>query len=200
MDYRKTAKRAWKFIWDDDSVWSWIVNIILAFVLIKFIVYPGLGFILGTTHPVVAVVSESMEHNQPYDDWWVSSNWYAEHGITKEQFSDFKMRNGFAKGDIIVLGSTKNVKVGDIIVFQTGKPDPIIHRVVAIWEEDGKRFYGTKGDNWRTNSQPIRNPVIDETRITEQQLIGKAILKIPYLGYIKIWFVEVINILRAAVT
>ena len=199
MDYQKTAKRVWKFIWDDDSIWSWIVNIILAFVLIKFIVYPVLVFILGTTRPVVAVVSKSLEHTQPFDDWWVSSNWYAEHGITKEQFLDFRMRNGFAKGDIIVLGSTKKVKVGDIIVFQTAKPDPIIHRVVTIWEEEGKTYYQTKGDNWATNPQPIRSVIIDETRISEQQLIGKAILKIPYLGYIKIWFVWIITTLIAAV-
>ena len=59
---RAFLKKAWHFIWEDDSVLSWLVNIILAFVLIKFIVYPGLGFILQTTHPVVAVVSESMEH------------------------------------------------------------------------------------------------------------------------------------------
>ena len=50
----------WYFIWEDDSVWSWIVNIGLAFLLIKFIVYPGLGLILATDFPVVAVVSGSI--------------------------------------------------------------------------------------------------------------------------------------------
>ena len=59
--YKKKLKRLWHFIWEDNSVWSWIANIVLAFILIKFIVYPSLGFVLGTTHPVVAVVSESME-------------------------------------------------------------------------------------------------------------------------------------------
>ncbi|HLP79463.1 MAG TPA: signal peptidase I [Acidobacteriota bacterium] len=52
----------WKFLWEDNSPWSWLVNIILAFVLIKFIVYPGIGVLLGTQLPVVAVVSGSMEH------------------------------------------------------------------------------------------------------------------------------------------
>ena len=55
-----TWGKVWYFIWHDDSVWSWIVNIILAFLLIKFIVYPGLGFLLETEYPVVAVVSGSM--------------------------------------------------------------------------------------------------------------------------------------------
>ena len=68
---KKRLKKIWYFIWEDNSIWSWIVNIILAFVLIKFIVYPGLGFLLSTSHPVVAVVSESMEHNKlGFDNWW----------------------------------------------------------------------------------------------------------------------------------
>jgi signal peptidase I len=62
-ELKKLWKKVWYFVWEDNSVWSWIVNIILAFVLIKFVVYPGLGFVLTTSHPVVAVVSGSMEHN-----------------------------------------------------------------------------------------------------------------------------------------
>ena len=73
MGHKDTAKNVWKFIWEDDSIWSWMLNIILAFVLIKFIVYPGLGLLLGTSYPVVAVVSESMEHNEPFDEWWDNS-------------------------------------------------------------------------------------------------------------------------------
>jgi signal peptidase I len=111
-------------------------------------------------------------------------------------FESFPLRNGFNKGDIIVLvGSThENTAVGDIIVFRTGKPDPIIHRVVAWWTEGDKRFYMTKGDNYKTNQLPIRNAIIDETRITENQVIGRALFKIPFLGYIKIWFVDFINL------
>ena len=75
--YRKALKKVWHFIWEDNSIWSWIANIALAFVLIKFVVYPGLGFLLNTTHPVVAVVSESMEHNSDFDSWWENSGkWY----------------------------------------------------------------------------------------------------------------------------
>ena len=42
------------------------MNVVLAFVLIKFIIYPGAGLIMGTRLPVVAVVSESMEHQGPF--------------------------------------------------------------------------------------------------------------------------------------
>jgi hypothetical protein len=42
--------KLWHFIWNEDSIESWLINIVLAFVIIKFIVYPGLGLVLGTTH------------------------------------------------------------------------------------------------------------------------------------------------------
>ena len=59
---KRLLKKIWHFIWEEDSIWSWIANVIIAFVLIKFIVYPLMGFALSTNYPVVAVVSSSMEH------------------------------------------------------------------------------------------------------------------------------------------
>ena len=197
MGFKRRAKRVWKFIWEDDSVWSWVVNIVLAFVLIKFVVYPGLGFALGTSHPVVAVISESMEHNEPFDDWWSNGGqWYRDHGISKEEFSQFILRNGFNKGDIIVLRGAKDAEVGDIIVFQSGRPDPIIHRVVKMSATGNGKVYQTKGDNRRPNQQQIRNALLDETNIPENEVIGKALFKVPFLGYIKIWAVELLGALK----
>lgn len=197
MRKKDAAKKVWHFIWEDDSIWSWVVNIILAFVLIKFIVYPGLGFALGTSHPVVAVVSESMEHNTGFEEWWPEGGkWYEQNSIPKNIFTTFPLRNGFNKGDIIVLGSAAmhKVDVGDIIVFQTRKPDPIIHRVVKKWDVEGIFFLTTKGDNYETNRAPIKSPLIDETQIVQEQLIGKALIRIPLLGYIKIWFVGLVQL------
>jgi len=190
----KVWKKVWWFIWEDDSIWSWLVNIVLAFVLIKFIVYPGLGLILGTNYPIVAVVSNSMEHNgKGFEDWWdKNKGWYAENGIVKEKFSSFHLKNGFYKGDIMVLLGKKaeSLDVGDVIVFQSAKPDPIIHRIVKKWEEDGKYYFKTKGDN---NKDSIKNSLVDETRIGEDRIIGKAVIKVPLLGWIKIIFVEILK-------
>lgn len=188
---RKLLKKTWYFIWEEDSLWSWIVNVILAFILIKFIVYPGLGLLLSTTHPVVAVVSESMEHNMKFDNWWdKNNNWYIENSITKGQFEKFSLKNGFNKGDIMILAGkdTKNIAIGDVIVFRSNRKDPIIHRVVKKTESGN---FQTKGDN---NRDSIRNSLLDETNISEDRIIGKAVLKIPYLGYIKIGFVEILKI------
>ena len=198
MNKRKLKKqigKIWYFVWEDNSIWSWIVNIILAFVLIKFIVYPGLGFLLSTSHPVVAVVSESMEHNIGFDEWWEKNKeWYIENGIDKEYFEKFSLKNGFNKGDIMVLvgRDAENVAVGDIIVFRSDRKDPIIHRVVKKMHSGNEVYFQTKGDN---NKDVIKNKALDETNIHQDNVIGKAVIKIPFLGYIKIWFVEILKLL-----
>jgi len=90
------VKRVWNFIWEDDSLISWVVNVILAFLIVKFLIFPGLGLVLDTSHPVVAVVSESMDHRGNFDDWWErQGSWYEERGIMKEEFMQYDMKNGF---------------------------------------------------------------------------------------------------------
>ncbi len=201
-DFIKKLKRIWKkvwhFIWEDNSIWSWIVNVILAFIIIKFLVYPGLGLVLGTTHPIVAVVSESMEHNGlPFDLWWEQNRaWYEDNGITREQFREFTLRNGFNKGDIIVLtrANPEKLEIGDVIVFWPEnrlESEPIIHRIIDKWEENSNYHFATKGDN---------NPTLQnfERDIREDQIIGRSLFRIPYLGYVKIFFVDAISIFYSA--
>ena len=195
-NWKKNLKMLWHFIWEDNSVWSWIANIVLAFVLIKFVVYPGLGFLLHTSYPVVAVVSESMEHSSNFDDWWQNAGkWYTSNIIGKNDFNEFSFKDGFNKGDIMVLKgkSAKDIGVGDIIVFWSAKKDPIIHRVVRKWQENGIYYFQTKGDNYRTNPASIKTPFLDETRISQDKIVGNAVLRIPLFGYIKIFFVEFIS-------
>ena len=192
---KSTIKKVWKFIWEDDSIWSWIVNVILAYVLIKFLVYPGLGYALQTTHPIVAVVSGSMEHNGNFEEWWnIQKNWYEPNNISKNEFKTYRFTNGFNKGDIMLLKGKKaeDLKKGDVIVFKSYRPDPIIHRIVYQYNTDAGRTFQTKGDN---NADSIRSNTLDETRIQEEQVIGTAWLRVPLLGYIKIWFVELLKII-----
>jgi len=221
-EFKKLLKKTWHFIWEDNSVWSWIVNVIIAFVLIKFIVYPGLGFFLTTTHPVVAVVSSSMEHKtllscagngnmlsnkcEEYtmcgniynekkrfniDEYWQEcGSWYEKNSIDKDEFSGFSFKNGFNKGDIMILigRDMGEIEVGEVIVFRSSRKDPIIHRVVKK-NNNGKITLQTKGDN---NADSIKNNALDETNIGKDVLIGKAVFRVPLLGYIKILFVDYI--------
>lgn len=197
---KKGLKKLWGFIWESNSIWSWIVNIILAFVIIKFIVYPGLGLIVGTSHPVVAVISSSMEHNgNNVDEWWASEccmdimctkrtsqeTLYIPYLITSNKFKEYSFKNGFNKGDIMVLANPKKAEIGDIIVFYIpNRPEPIIHRVVYMNETS----YSTKGDN-NCGSWDF------EEDIQKDQVIGKAVLKIPFLGWIKIGFMNLLKLI-----
>ena len=201
------SKRIWHFFWHEDSLASWIANIIIAFIVIRFIVYPVLGLLLGTSYPIVAVVSESMQHGldnnvlcgrqlndfqYSFDNYWqVCGQWYGEKNISKEQFKHFPFRNGFDKGDVVILwrANPSNINIGDILIFQGSKPQPIIHRVVRIWREDANYLYQTKGDH---NANSITGH-LGETQIDEKRIVGKGLLRIPYLGWLKIFFVDAVR-------
>lgn len=190
-NFREKLRKIWKFVWEDDSPLSWIVNILIAFVLVKFIIYPGLGLFLGTTHPVVAVVSGSMEHDGNFEEWWASqSDWYENHNINKEAASKWSFSNGFNKGDIMILNgeNPKDIDVGDVIVFKTNSKDPIIHRVVKRTVNKDDYIFQTKGDH---NKDIIRE--LGEDKINKEMIIGKAVFRVPLLGWIKIIVVDLIK-------
>lgn len=174
------------------SSWlSLVLNILLAFIFIKFIFYPLLSLGLQTQMPVVAVISNSMEHDSSLDNWWqVQYKFYGQMHITLKDFKYFPFSNGFNKGDMMIIKGVKisNLKVGDVIVFKTKKPYPIIHRVVALHNSSGYLYVETKGDH---NIAQIKNSLVDESFITKEQLIGKAVFRIPKFGWIKIIFSRV---------
>ena len=93
-EFKRYLKKIWYFIWEDDSLLSWIVNIVLAFLLIKFLIYPGLGFALSTDYPIVAVISGSMEHDGSFNDWWsLHQKFYDDIGISQNNFKQFSFKN-----------------------------------------------------------------------------------------------------------
>ncbi len=88
----------------------------------------------------------------------------------------------FQKGDMIIVFGNDEIKVGDIIVFSVpDRQDPIIHRVYSITGS----IIQTKGDN---------NQYVDPWQTTLQNVKGKAVLKIPSLGWVKILFTEITGI------
>jgi len=155
--------------------------------LVKFIIYPGLALLLGSSLPLVAVISGSMEHEGfAFDAWWeANGQWYEEQSITKEMFLDYRFTNGFDKGDVIVLVGVDEVIVGDVLVYTSASHQyPIIHRVTYINEEE--QSYIIKGDN---------NDGSDPFAVEEEQFIGKALYRIPKIGWIKIWFVQLLSLI-----
>lgn len=78
-------------------------------------------------------------------------------------------------GDMVVI-NTENINsiiVGDIIEFKVDDKS-VVHRVIEIVYRDGNKRYITKGD---------ANKKEDAFIVTNEQLVGKLIFNIPYIGY-----------------
>lgn len=206
MKKRKGEKSVWKkiwwFIWQSDSIWSWIVDLLLLWIFVKFIFIPLLGLALSSRLPSVIVESSSMEHNflsQPgiscikqevknFNDYWQEcGNFYEQKDITKGEFLTFKFNNGFNKGDIIIVKGYRDEKpkIGDVIVYDANQALPIIHRVIAIHNLNGNEIYETKGD--------YNDAQLDfEKSLNKEQIIGKAVGRIPKAGWVKIFVVKIL--------
>jgi hypothetical protein len=201
MKYREIKKR-----WDKytEGWFGTVVYLFLGFV-IAYSFNLFLGFVLNTETPVVAVFSCSMEHNTynnwfcnlrqddvcgkdtngydttNFDDYWrLCGSWYESQNISKNKFESFIFNDGLEVGDMIIVLNTKKFEVGDIAIFDTElRKYPIIHRIYSV---SGDTLM-TKGDN---NSSP--------DSFSKSKIHGKAILKIPLLGWVKILFTKVTGI------
>ena len=79
------------------------------------------------------------------------------------------MEPTFSKGSLLIVKETKDVKQGDIIVYQSGS-ELIVHRVIKIEQNQ----ITTQGD---------ANNIVDPT-FNKTQIKGVVILWIPVLGSI----------------
>ncbi|MBR9702071.1 signal peptidase I [Candidatus Pacearchaeota archaeon] len=181
----------WYFAWKDDSPQGWVVSIIIIFIFIKFIFFPVLSLVTGTSLPLAIVESCSMYHDgnvfSNFDGWWDKhESKYAPYIINDLDFRDFAFKNGFNKGDILFIVGAKpeKLEVGDVIIFNAGRNNPIIHRIRTIENTEGKYTFSTIGDN--NNGQ-----LSIEKEISSEQLVGKALpIRLPYIGWLKLAFYE----------
>ena len=177
-------KGFWWFLWESPSIWSWIIDLILLYILVKFIFFPVAGLIAGTSLPSVIVESESMHHSDSFEAWWQDfGSWYEQQNITKEDTEKWYLPNGIDKGDIILVSGRieNNLKVGDVIIFNANQAKPIIHRIIKI-----NSTISTKGDN---NADQLSV----EKSIEKERVIGRAVYRIPKAGWAKLFFVEITN-------
>ena len=82
-------------------------------------------------------------------------------------------------GDVVIIKkcTANDVNVGDIIEYQMDGYT-VIHRIIEKKQKNGEFLLKTKGDN---NNAP------DKDEVRENQLIGKVIFKVKYIGYPAIW-------------
>lgn len=185
-------KKFWFLLWKDDSLKGWVFSVIFLFIFIKFIFFPGLSLVTGTSLPLAIVESCSMYHQgnllSDFNAWWHRhEDKYSQFTINEPDFQDFPLKNGFNKGDIlfIIRADPEKLEKGDIIIFNANQRNPVIHRIINITEADnGKRIFSTIGDN--NNGQ-----LEFENSVTGEMLVGKAVLKLaPYFGWIKLVFYD----------
>ena len=99
-------------------------------------------------------------------------------GFTPMTVQSDSMSPTFDQGDLIVVKQcdTSSLQVGDIVTFHTivdGQYALNTHRIVSIDELNGMHSFTTKGDN---------NDIADQHVISDGDIVGKYVLKIPYLG------------------
>lgn len=129
-------------------------------------------------------------------------NFYEMHGDLRFDYKtcDVKTPYGIQKQPCVSSASYKNTKINldsskDILVFQPAKEDiyarsgDIIHRAQIKLNYNGNYYYLTKGDN---------NPAFDvqvydylnsqgNLPVEGQRVKGKTLVRIPYLGYFKLF-------------
>ena len=78
-------------------------------------------------------------------------------------------------GDVVIIKKCKpeDIIIGDIIEYQMNGYS-VIHRVIDKRQKNKEFYYTTKGDN---------NFKKDDKEVSEDQLSGKVIFKIKYIGY-----------------
>ena len=161
-----------------------------------------LGFFLQTPTPIDVVTSCSMLPNLERGDMIIiqGGNVNAEEiAVTSPQLKfirqDCKIRNLKTKEETPAV-CTAGVSVdgksyffnesGDIIVYEpksAGDLGLIVHRAMMKMKYNGKTYYITKGDN---------NVIADVEGIipmppTDNDVKGKMIARIPYVGYLKLF-------------
>ncbi len=175
---RQHARKFWEFL-KKDTWQSWLVSLVLTFVIIKYIFFPLLSFALGTSLPLVVVESCSMYHStSDFDQWWEQNGlWYNSKDISKENFSDFSFLRGLNKGDIVLVSGRNSRKLGNVVIFNANYTYPVIHRIIS------SNPLQTKGDN-------NAGQLAEEQDIADSEVIGTAIARVPGLGWAKLIFFE----------
>lgn len=73
-------------------------------------------------------------------------------------------------GSLVVIQPTNSYRVRDVVTFKTENKTPVTHRLHRI-END---VYTTKGD---------ANDAVDSEPIKKDQILGKVIYSLPYIGF-----------------
>lgn len=87
------------------------------------------------------------------------------------------MEPSYHVGSVVYVKDTDPgmLKAGDVITYRLTENMRGTHRIIEIVEEDGSRAFRTKGD---------ANDGADAGLVYPEDIVGKVIMTIPYLGYL----------------
>ena len=75
--------------------------------------------------------------------------------------SGYSMYPAINPGNTIIIKpvAEEDLKCGCIIAWKREK-DLVVHRLVLVYEADGKKYYITRGDNCRSSDNPVSHDMI----------------------------------------
>jgi hypothetical protein len=150
---------------------------------LALLVKQAMVYALNTDMPIVAVVSESMEHHNIDVTYygWLKQRF----GYTREYVDTWPVGDGFNVGDMPIVEGDAAYGIGDVVVYSvSGQDVPIIHRIV---KQNLDGTFQTKGDN-NINQLPY------EVSVKVSSIHGKVIFVVPKLGYFKVFMTRVFGI------
>jgi signal peptidase I len=157
--------------WKNDNFQIVVTLVLLVVIVIGF--WYGSQLVLHSQYPALAVASGSMcILPGPYCDGWSHP---FEHTL---HVGDLIIVQGIDPKDIYAAPYNISGRSGDIIVFRSPYSDDlIVHRAIREREDNGSIFFTTKGDG---NSGP-------DSEIPASSVIGKVVMRIPWLGHIALF-------------
>jgi len=157
-----------KNLWKNEYFRTAVMIILIITVVFGF--WYGSQIVLNTQYPALAVATGSMCKTQHmYCDGW-----------------SHPFERTLHIGDLIIVQGVNPEDIhadpepdGDIIVFrQLYSDDLIVHRAIERKVENGDIFFVTKGDG---NTGPDQQP------IPASHVVGKVVLRIPWLGHLALF-------------
>jgi len=89
------------------------------------------------------------------------------------------MEPALPTGSVVVIRAQPSYSAGDVVTFgRAGTKELVTHRISAVNYGEGSKTFVTKGD---------ANNSLDQGSITNDQIQGKVVFDIPYLGYVQNW-------------
>lgn len=157
-------------------------------VLVVFALWFGSQGVLGTDYPALAVASGSMCQVQH-----MNCDGYSHPFDPTLHIGDLIIIKGINPSDI----NASQYPNGDIIIFHRPKgsssvaDDLIVHRAIEKVVHNGLVYFKTKGDgnygadNWG-NDYRGENYTLNGM-ISEKMVVGKVIMRIPWLGHLALF-------------